>query len=196
MASTRRKNNTKEETVMRIDGREIYLRIFEMSDAEALFDLQLRNRELFQRTAPTQPENFYTLECQQDYIKNGIEQQENGQRYGFGIFLKENNKLIGNIMIANIRRGPAQSCILGYSLDQQYNGRGYASEAVRYVVDFAFNEVKLHRIEAGVMSSNIGSIRVLEKSGFTREGLSRENLEINGKRESHYLFSRLATDIV
>lgn len=180
---------------MRIDGKEIYLRPFEMSDAEALFELQIRNRELFQRTAPTQPENFYTLECQQDYIKNGIEQQENGQRFGFGIFLKENDQLIGNIMIANIRRGPSQSCIMGYSLDQAYNGRGYTTEAVSYVLNFAFRELKLHRVEAGVMPSNTGSIRVLEKSGFTREGLSRENLEINGKRESHYMFSKLVTDL-
>lgn len=179
---------------MRLEGSEIYLRHFEISDAEALLALQLRNKDFFIKTAPTQPENFYTLDAQLEYIKNGIQQQENGQRYGFGIFLKENDLLVGNIMLAAIIRGPLQSCIMGYSLDQQYNDRGYTSEAVRLVLDFAFNELKLFRVEAGVMPSNIGSIRVLEKAGFVREGLTRKNIEINGKREDHLLFAKLADD--
>ncbi|MDF2840309.1 MAG: RimJ/RimL family protein N-acetyltransferase [Clostridia bacterium] len=179
---------------MRIDSKEIYLRSLEISDAEDLLALQLRNKDFFVKTAPTQQEDFYTLDCQLEYIKRGIHQQENDQRYGFGIFHKEDSLLIGNIMLAAIMRGPFQSCILGYSLDQQYNGRGYISEAVRLLVDFAFNELKLFRIEAGVMPSNIGSIRVLEKAGFQKEGLSRKNIEINGKREDHLLFSKLVEE--
>lgn len=181
---------------MRMDSKEIYLRPLETADAEALLALQLRNKDFFRKTAPTHQEDFYTLDSQLEYIKKGIQQQENDQRYGFGIFLKENDLLIGNIMLAGIMRGPFQSCIMGYSLDQHYNGRGYISEAVRMVIDFAFNELKLYRIEAGVMPSNTGSIRVLEKAGFTREGLSRKNIEINGKREDHRVFSKLAEENV
>lgn len=179
---------------MRLESNVIYLRPLEVSDAEALLALELRNKDLFIKTAPTQREDFYTLDAQLEYIKKAIQRQENEQRYGFGIFLKENDLLIGSIMLADIMRGPLQSCIMGYSLDQQYNGRGYTSEAVRLVVDFAFNELKLFRIEAGVMPSNIGSIRVLEKAGFTKEGLNRKKLEINGKREDHLLFSKLADE--
>lgn len=179
---------------MRMDGKEIYLRYLEVSDAKALLDLNLRNKDLFKKYAPTQPDDFYTLDFQLEHIKKSIMQQENDQRYGFGIFLKENDLLIGSIMIGGVMRGPFQRGILGYSLDQQYNGKGYTSEAARLVIDFAFNELKLYRIEAGVMPSNTGSIRVLEKAGFQREGLSRENIEINGKRESHLIFSRLVGD--
>jgi len=180
---------------MRMDGKEIYLRPLQISDVENLLALQLRNKDFFRKTAPTLQEDFYTLDFQLGYIKRSIQQQENGQRYGFGIFLKENDLLIGDIMLAAIMRGPFQSCIMGYSLDQQHNGKGYTSEAVRLVVDFAFYELKLFRIEAGVMPSNIGSIRVLEKAGFVIEGLNRKNLEINGKREDHFIFSKLADDI-
>lgn len=179
---------------MRLDGKEIYLRPLELSDAETLWALQLRNMDFFRKTAPTHQDHFYTLDFQVEQIKKGMQQQENDQRYGFGIFLKENDLLIGSVMLGGVMRGPFQSCILGYYLDQQYNGKGYVSKAVELVIDFAFQELKLHRIEAGVMPSNTGSIRVLEKAGFTREGLSRENIEINGKRESHLVFSLLAGD--
>lgn len=114
---------------MRMEGKEIYLRHLDTSDAEAMLALQLRNKDFFRKTSPTLQEDFYTLDSQLEYIKKGIHQQENDQRYGFGIFLKENNLLIGNIMLAAIQRGPFQSCIMGYSLDQQYNGKGYTSEA-------------------------------------------------------------------
>lgn len=59
------------------------------------------------------------------------------------------------------------------------------------VCDFAFNSLKIHRIEAGVLPRNIASQRVLEKNGFEREGLSRKNVEINGVWEDHYLYGRL-----
>ncbi|MRS03541.1 N-acetyltransferase, partial [bacterium] len=81
-----------------------------------------------------------------------------------------------------------QSCFIGYTLDQELNGKGYASEAVRGMVDYGFNVLNLHRIEAGVMPSNLPSQRVLEKCGFIREGLARKNVNINGKWEDHYTY--------
>ena len=79
----------------------------------------------------------------------------------------------------------SQSCWLGYYLGQEHNGRGYTTEAIRLVLDYAFRDLKLHRIEAGVMPHNAGSIRVLEKVGFEREGLSKKNVRINGEWEDH-----------
>jgi ribosomal-protein-alanine N-acetyltransferase len=60
---------------------------------------------------------------------------------------------------------------------------------VRLIVDYAFEVLKLHRIEAGVMPHNIGSIRVLEKAGFHKEGLSKKNVKINGRWEDHLHFA-------
>lgn len=79
-------------------------------------------------------------------------------------------------------------------MDKAYNGRGYTTEAVRLVVDYAFQVLKLHRIEAGVMPRNTRSIRVLEKSGFEKEGLSRKNVLINGKWEDHLHFAIVNPD--
>jgi ribosomal-protein-alanine N-acetyltransferase len=134
----------------------------------------MRNKDFFRKTSPTLQEDFYTLDFQLEHIKKSIYQQESDQRYGFGIFLKDDDFLIGNILLAAIMRGPFQSCIMGYSLDQQYNGKGYTSEALRLIVDFAFNELKLFRIEAGVLPSNTGSIRVLEKTGFQEKACAEK----------------------
>jgi ribosomal-protein-alanine N-acetyltransferase len=63
------------------------------------------------------------------------------------------------------------------------------TEAVRLVVSYAFNELKLHRLEAGVMPHNIGSIKVLEKSGFHKEGIAKKNVKINGRWEDHQVLA-------
>ena len=57
----------------------------------------------------------------------------------------------------------------------------------------AFGLLRLHRIEAATMLSNIASIRVLESSGFTHEGVARAYLKINGRWEDHLLYARVAT---
>ena len=70
--------------------------------------------------------------------------------------------------------GDLQSCYTGFTLDKEHNAKGYTTEALQLVVDFAFRELKLHRIEAGAMLDNIASIRVLEKWGLKRRYSERK----------------------
>ena len=80
---------------------------------------------------------------------------------------------------------------MGYQIDQAYANRGYTTQALALIIDYAFNTLDLHRLEAGVMPANIGSIKVLEKNGFIKEGLVRKNVKINGRWEDHYLYGLL-----
>ncbi|HEX7474987.1 MAG TPA: GNAT family N-acetyltransferase, partial [Dehalococcoidales bacterium] len=153
---------------MGLTGSTIFIRFFENTDAESLLDLHLRNAELFQKYSPTFNDDYYTLDAKRKYISNSVKQREEGKQYSFGIYLKDNGKLVGDVSLFQISRGSLQRCLIGYSLDQQYSGRGYTTEAVSLAVEFAFNELKLHRVEAGVMLGNTGSMRVLEKVGFHR----------------------------
>lgn len=111
--------------------------------------------------------------------------------YRFGIFQINNDVLLGTIGLFHVFRGPSQSATLGYSLDQEHNGKGYTTEAVNLVVNYAFEILNLHRIEAGVMPNNIGSMRVLEKAGFHKEGIAIKNVEINGRWEDHQMLAIL-----
>ncbi|MFB7138111.1 GNAT family N-acetyltransferase [Bacillus sp. AFS017336] len=175
--------------MMKLVGNNIHIRQLEVSDAEEFLAYEVRNREFFKPFTYIKDESFYTLEAQVDRIKSYKEKSDNDVYYGFGIFLNETNAFIGFTMLAEVLRGDLQSCFVGYSLDEDQNGKGFTTEAVKLVVEYAFNELKLHRIEAGVMPHNIGSIRVLEKSGFHKEGIAKKNVRINGKWEDHQVLA-------
>ncbi|MBS4172192.1 GNAT family protein [Bacillus sp. FJAT-49736] len=165
--------------------RGIYIKLLEVSDAEEMVKLENQNRDFFQLYTPLRDERFYTIEGQVERIQKYISQANQDSCFSFGIFLSENNHLIGNVTLSEIARGNYQSCWIGYYLDKKHNGKGYMTESVKLAVQFGFNELKLHRIEAGVMPHNKGSIKVLEKAGFHREGIAKENVKINGKWEDH-----------
>jgi ribosomal-protein-alanine N-acetyltransferase len=111
--------------------------------------------------------------------------------YAFFIFRKADNVLIGGVTLANIRRGVAQAGSVGYWMGRPYAGHGYMTAAVRALIPFAFDTLRLHRLEAACIPTNAGSIRLLEKTGFVREGYAREYLCINGIWQDHVLFGRL-----
>lgn len=170
-------------------GQDIYIRIWELRDAEAKLELHIRNKEFFQDYSPKREEEFYTLEEQKKRIEERINESKQGVDYSFGIFLKDTDELIGNVTLSEVLRGALQSCYIGYMLDQRHNGKGYMTEAVRLAVDFGFKELKLHRIEAGVMPHNVRSMRVLEKAGFQKEGIARKNVKINGVWQDHQVLA-------
>lgn len=169
----------------------IFIRPIKIEDANDFLQLEVSNQEFFQKYGIDRNPDYYTLDVQKDIIKQRIEKAEQDSEYYFGIFTTNCNELIGSIGLFQVQRGPMQCAIVGYSLSQNQNGKGYSTEAVRLVVDYAFNNLQLHRLEAGVMPHNIGSIRVLEKAGFEKEGLTRKNVKINGKWEDHLLFAMI-----
>jgi [ribosomal protein S5]-alanine N-acetyltransferase len=173
----------------RYEGERVYLRFWHESDAEELYELTARNRQQVEQYSPPRPPESYTVEGQRAVIVRDNDRRQNDQRYSFGIFLHETDELIGSIMVMNVTRGPLQTCMIGYYMDERQNGKGYMTEAVRLIVKYAFEELGLHRVEAGVMPRNIGSVRVLEKGGFAIEGTLRQNLKINGVWEDHYMLS-------
>lgn len=77
-------------------------------------------------------------------------------------------------------------------MDEGHTGRGLASTALTEIVDFAFGELELHRLEAGTLVDNVASQRVLLKNGFERFGLARRFLLIAGEWRDHVLFERIA----
>jgi ribosomal-protein-alanine N-acetyltransferase len=110
------------------------------------------------------------------------------------MFRKEDNVLVGGLTLANIRRGCAQAGSLGYWMGAPYARRGYMTAAVKAVIPFAFGTLKLHRIEAACIPTNVASVRLLEKNGFKREGFARQYLCIDGVWQDHFLYAKLQQD--
>jgi ribosomal-protein-alanine N-acetyltransferase len=102
--------------------------------------------------------------------------------------------IAGTIALSNIVRGPFDSANVGYWVASASQGRGLATRAVAEILRFAFDELGLHRVEAGTLVDNVASQRVLERNGFTRIGLARRYLRIAGEWRDHVLFERLADD--
>lgn len=179
-----------------LPGERIVIRPMVPEDAEARLEMVVRNREFWGRYQPSwsHEQQQDTVEVMREKIVQAEEAMKKDRAYYFGIYTKDSEQLIGVIMLAQIMREALQSGILGYLLDEAHNGKGYATEAAVLMCRYAFEELGLHRLEAGVMPSNVGSWRVLEKAGFVREGLERKKLMINGVWEDHYLYSMLETD--
>lgn len=167
----------------------LVLRPLQAADAPALLQLRLRNREAFRPYDPDYPDSHFTLRVQLDIINEFEASQRAGTAYGFGIFLRENNVLIGRIALRNVIRGVAQSGTLGFFLDQDYHSKGYMTETCASVIDHSFIHYGLHRIDAAVMPSNLPSRRVFEKLGFLEEGLAQSYLHINGAWRDHIIFA-------
>jgi [ribosomal protein S5]-alanine N-acetyltransferase len=168
---------------------EIYIRALLLDDVESLLQLRLRNRAFLEPFEPLQSDKHFTVEGQLEAIHRVDENWKSGVGFGFGIFLRDTNELIGRVNLSNVVRGAWQSCTIGYFMDQASNRKGYMTEAVRLACQFAFEEVDLHRVQAAVMPNNLASIRVVEKNGFLYEGLAYYYLKINGKWEDHRVFS-------
>ncbi|WP_144511103.1 GNAT family N-acetyltransferase [Bacillus sp. FJAT-22090] len=167
----------------------IYIRPLTLSDADELLNLEKRNQLFFDKYSSTRPSNYLTIETQKELIEKWEQNTKKELEYRFGIFKANEDLLIGTIGLFQVARGPRHCAILGYSLDQKHNGKGYTTEAAKLVVNYAFEILNLHRIEAGVMPHNIGSIRVLEKAGFHKEGIAIKNVEINGQWEDHQMLA-------
>lgn len=100
--------------------------------------------------------------------------------FQWGIARREDGGIIGTTTIFQIdhehRRGE-----IGFAIGRDHWGHGYASEAVTLLIRFAFEQLDLHRLEADPDPQNLGSIRVLERQGFKREGLLRERYFLDGE---------------
>lgn len=83
-----------------------------------------------------------------------------------------------------------------YKLHKDFWNKGYATEALKALLEFCFSDLKLHRIEAGCAVENHGSIRVLEKAGMTREGHTRKKLPIRGEWVDNYFYAILEEDFL
>jgi len=175
-----------------IIGEGVLLRTPQMADFPAWAALREASRAFLTPWEPTWPSDDLTRAAFRQRLRRYAEEQRSDQAYPFFIFRKEDNALLGGIVLSGIRRGVAQSGCLGYWIGEPYARRGYMTAALRALIPVAFDMLRLHRLEAACIPTNVASIRLLEKTGFQREGYAREYLCINGMWQDHLLYARLA----
>ncbi len=120
--------------------------------------------------------------------------RQSGWGRTFFLLDTESEQLLGGASLTRIRYANSQSATLGYWMGVENANKGYMQKAVPALLNYAFQTLKLERVEAATLPLNHRSKHLLKKCGFLEEGYVREYLEINGKREDHLLFAILKSD--
>src|SRR5437763_5879948 len=157
-----------------IEGEGVMLRTPQMIDFEEWTALRETSRAFLTPWEPIWPVDDLTRGAFRRRIKRYAEDLRTDQGYAFVITRYSDGAMVGGLTLANIRRGVAQAGSLGYWTGLPFVRQGYMTAAVRAVVPFAFASLRLHRLEVACIPSNTGSMRLLEKTAFVREGYARE----------------------
>jgi ribosomal-protein-alanine N-acetyltransferase len=168
-------------------------RLATLGDAPVLAELLRANRDFLAPWEPIRAEDYFTVDGQRAVIAAALERYEQGSTLPH-VILDDSGRVVGRITLNEIVRGPAQSCSLGYWVSAADNGRGLATAAVREIMQVAFGELGLHRIQAGALLDNVRSQRVLERNGFVRFGVAPAYVHIGGEWRDHALYQVVTTD--
>ena len=177
-----------------VQGKRLYLRRPRSGDFSRWAGLREQSRAFLTPWEPSWSGNALTRDTYRRRIRRAQQEWREETGYGFFLIRKSDDALLGGLTLGAVRRGVSDSCVLGYWLGAPYARQGLMTEAVHCALDFAFDRVGLHRVEAACLPANVASRGLLAKCGFREEGMARDYLRINGVWADHLLFAILATD--
>lgn len=162
----------------RLETERLVLRVRTVADAVDIFDYASRPEVSYPAGFPP----FQTLEDEVYYLKHILPErnQKENLPVGYGIVVKGTDKIVGSVDFNH--RHEDDVLEIGYILHPDYWGRGYVPEAARALIDLAFKELKLHKIELSCFGCNHQSQRVAEKLGFTLEARIRDRKDAQDNR--------------
>lgn len=160
----------------KISGERIFLKPLEQKDAHAYSHIG--------------KENIATLSDAKKFIRSSWKKDS----YYFGIFLKENDELIGDMELCHMSWWYDKAGEICYFIKNEFRGKGFATEGSKTMVNFCFKKLKLRKVYADTDPHNLASQKVLKKVGFTLEGKIREKNFVNGKWIDEYDFGLLKSE--
>lgn len=181
------------ESLPAIEGKGVFLRMPRMGDFEQWARLRRESRDFLTPWEPVWPEDDLTRAAFRRRLQRYAQDRQTDLGYSFFVF-SDRGSIMGGVTLNNVRRGVAQAASLGYWMGERHAGKGQMMAALAALIPFAHGALRLKRIEAACLPHNAASVRLLEKSGFTREGRARNYLCIAGEWQDHLLFARLAND--
>jgi RimJ/RimL family protein N-acetyltransferase len=175
---------------LRLIGERIILRPLKISDAKDIYT-NIQDRKIAENTLRIPWP--YRLKDAINFIKNSQKSLKKRKGFIFGIELKEKKEVVGVISLENVDFEHRHAEV-GYWLGKKYRGKGIMTEAGKLVLNFAFEKLKLHRVDAGVFSDNLISQKVLKKLGFKKEGVRRHWRLKFGRWKDDVLYSILENE--
>lgn len=181
----------------RLVTRRLVVRPLASSDWEQWSRVRDRSRDWLERWEPLRPVG--TLDPVRDHSaftsRCAARERERqlGTGFAFGLFLHDGS-FIGEININNVLRSAFMSAHVGYWVDESHAGQGYVPEGLVRVMQFAFDDAKLHRLQISIIPRNRSSRRVVDKLGIRDEGIAQRYLLINGVWEDHVRYAITAEE--
>jgi ribosomal-protein-alanine N-acetyltransferase len=171
-----------------IETERLIIRVPVAADIHEIVRFYADNKAFLQPFSPTFAGDFLDEASWADQMDVRAREFASAESFRGFLFAKAvPGRIVGNVTLTQVTRGAFQSCVLGYNLAAAEQGKGYMTEAVAAVVEFAFGTWKLHRVAANYMPRNDRSAAVLRRCGFQVEGHAPAYLLINGKWEDHVL---------
>ncbi|MDT4762359.1 GNAT family protein [Sphaerochaeta sp. PS] len=153
--------------------------------ARQLLCYEKENREHFAQFSPLRDDRYYTLGNVQKLCEKQASLYKQERKLPLVFVRKGHSAIVATASLSDITYGTLQSATLGYSTAQKWQRQGIGSEAVKATIDYAFDTLNLHRLEATIMTKNYPSLGFAESLGFVCEGIAREYLFLHGKWEDY-----------
>jgi len=131
-----------------------------------------------------------TMDETHNHVEEMLKRESAGTHLYASVVLKSTQAIIGTAMIFNFNH-EAKHAEIGYVSHSGYWGMGYGTESIALMNNFAFETLKLHKLHARVVDTNIGSVRALEKNGFELEGRFKDYYFIDGAYYDGLFFGKL-----
>jgi len=178
----------------RLAGPRVMLRAPERNDWQQWAELRAASKNFLVPWEPTWSDDALSRAAFRRRLARYALEWHSDQGYTFLLFRAEEEVLLGGISLTNVRRGVAETSSIGYWIGEKFARQGYMTEGLGLALKFAFERLRLHRLEAACLPHNAPSRGVLMKAGFREEGYAREYLCIDGKWQDHVLFGLLASE--
>ena len=157
----------------------IRLELLSEENSTDVYSFEKENREYFERNLPPRPGNYFDPEGFKEITRELLTEQTNRDVY-MHIIRDSQGALVGRINLS-VLENDQKTAELGYRIGENYTNLGYASEAVKLVLDKAFHTYGLNKIIAGTATDNLASKRVLLKNGFTFSKIIENDLQIHNE---------------
>ncbi len=151
-----------------------------------IYSFEKENRDYFEKNLPPRPDNYFNLNTFQDITNELLVKQDNHDIF-MHVIRNSRGDVVGRINLVTLENDK-KTAELGYRIGETYSNLGYASEAVKIVLDKAINIYGLNKIIAGTATDNFASKKVLMKNGFISTEIIENDLQIHNEWVSTELF--------
>lgn len=166
-----------------------YTQHLTLADVDSYQQFIVTNKDRFAPFEPLRAESYYFLEEAKKRVQQVEKGFDNRTSVSIAMFDRKHLQMIGLMNFTNIVTGCFQACYLGFSIDGEFEGRGYMKEALKHTLPYIQSEFGIHRVMANHLPHNQRSARLLNKLGFEEEGFAKSYLKINGTWQDHVLTS-------